>query len=223
MSGGWGIKMEAPIENANDFNKGDIVEILDQYGRPTQMKGRIDHIERRMNGDMIATVWVDGLGQQQVSLKNLQKSAQGRPQSDPFAMEPLGLREPGQTAEEAQRANSPAMKKTCPVCNSTCNPNDMNCHNCGASLSGDQQMVDRRAPDRKIAQLQQPPMAGTTFINPGDANSTSTDPNSVEVPGSMRRRIKRTPVFEELSDDFVDLTDEAHLNQVKESADDLGL
>lgn len=137
----------------------------------------------------------------------------GRPKSDPFALTPLGLNEPGQTGQEAQKAVAPAMKKVCPVCGSDNGPNEMRCANCSATLGGNQQMVDRSATP---AGEQGNPLERA-------AQAMMTSVRSLEVPDSMNRRTKRDSVVEELSDEFVDSVDNEHLSQVRNSADQLGL
>lgn len=140
----------------------------------------------------------------------------GRPKSDPFALEPLGLRELGQTGSEANKANAPAMKKSCPVCNSDNGPNEVSCVNCGARLTGKQQMVNR-SPSQKGQQTNGPSKIISQVVMPTNSKVVTRD-----MPESMNRRIKRVP-HRELSDEFVDSVHDEHLDQVQRSADNLGL
>tara|TARA_B100001778_G_scaffold334491_1_gene346145 strand:+ start:34961 stop:35290 length:330 start_codon:yes stop_codon:yes gene_type:complete len=109
------------------------------------------------------------------------------------------------------------MKKVCPVCGSDNGPNDTVCVNCSASLTGNQKMVDR-SPTPKGEQ-------GNPLGHVTAQGVMPTNPNVVkrDMPESMNRRVKRQPVYRELSDDFVDSIEDEHLDQVQHSADHLGL
>ena len=124
--------------------------------------------------------------------------------TDPFVMPEIG-----ETQGEAQRRNSPALQKTCPVCQSTNAPEATNCANCGSSLETPY-MVPREQ-KQKMAQI------GSYMVNP-PANRNVMKPTTE----TFERRVKR-PIQQNLSDEHADITDEDHIIQVGESANALGL
>jgi len=190
-----------------DFFEGDEVELLSRSGVPTGMRGIIRRFEGLRQGIPHAFVVIDEATRDVLPLnmlRRVQKLAQGRPMADPFVMPEIG-----ETQGEAQKRNSPALQKTCPVCQSTNAPEATNCANCGSSL--DTPYMVPRQQKQRVAQV------GSYMVNP-PANRNVMRPTTE----TFERRTKR-PTYPDLSDEHADIIDEDHINQVGESANALGL
>lgn len=121
-----------------------------------------------------------------------------------------------------------ALEKICPICSSDNNPTAVLCANCGGDIAATKAMPKQRKRDDKGSQKGQnrhEVMFKGMPINkmhvPGFGVSAQVPYNANLKPIKPIKPIK--PKRQMISDDDVEVVDENHLNNIQNSANNLGL